>query len=55
MAVKDAVTITYIDRDDEDDKLQSPNPIDLEKKSPSGLGISNTVKKEPITPLSVRP
>jgi hypothetical protein len=48
MAVKDAVSITYIDRDNEVDKV-------LEKKSPSGLGISNTVKKEPITPLRVRP
>ena len=49
MAVKDAVTITYIDRDDEDVKASQENTIDLEKKSPSGLGISIAVKKAALT------
>ena len=50
MAVKDAVTITYIDRDDEEDeKASQENTIDLEKKSPVGLGISIAVKKAALT------
>lgn len=52
MAVKDAVTITYIDKGDvEEEKASQENTIDLvnEKASPSGLGIAMTVKKAALT------